>query len=36
MALKTLYEAKGHTIEELLEQFNISRGTLYKVVQGEY
>ena len=35
-ALKTLYRAKEHTISELMVQYNISRATLYKVVNGTY
>jgi DNA invertase Pin-like site-specific DNA recombinase len=35
-ALKTLYDSGEHKIEDLLKQYDISRGTLYKVVQGRY
>jgi DNA invertase Pin-like site-specific DNA recombinase len=35
-ALKTLYDSGEHKIDDLLNQYEISRGTLYKVVQGRY
>lgn len=35
-ALKTLYNVKEHTIQELMAQYKVSRATLYKVVNGTY
>lgn len=35
-ALKTLYDSGNHKIDDLLKQYSISRGTLYKVVQERY